>query len=61
MRIYIELLDEQNPQFLREILTCILKILLVANKALINNETNILLSQLMEYGGVEKIDKLQYH
>ena len=60
MRLYIDMLDSDNPQFLSEILKSTMKILLVGNKSLVDGN-NVMLMKFMEYGGTEKVDKLQFH
>jgi len=60
MRLYIDMLDEDNPQFLSDILKCILKVLVIGNKSLVDGNNKMLI-KFMEYGGTEKVDKLQYN
>lgn len=60
MSTYVKLLDEESVMLLENILKCIYKILLVGNRGL-SDGNNIMLMKFIEYGGVQRLEKLQKH
>lgn len=57
---YVGLLEETSAMLLEEVLKCLNKLLLISNKNLADGQ-NVLLLKFAEYGGPEKLMKLQDH
>lgn len=60
MRKCVDILDDPNVILLETVLKCLQKFFLIANKVLTNG-SNIMLMKFMEYGGIQKISRLQGH
>lgn len=60
MRIYTNLLHEEDPETLDNVLQTLFKVLFVGKKCEVDNQ-NILLNKFLEYGGGGQLETLQLH
>lgn len=58
IRKYVDLLEETNSALLEEVLKSTNKLLMISNKNLVDGQ-NVLLLKFAEYGGPDKLVKLQ--